>query len=154
MPRNLRWRDPAWALLMEWHGRPGCHGSDPGQLGRGIGAGLVHDHPASSRVVVGIGVSTIGRCSNDTPARMFGATRSEPQVAERPRIGSGAAAGPGAASGNARLVVATRQPESVLGRRGQVRLFGLAGQVQVREINDYEGRRLLRVVRRGTGPVT
>jgi hypothetical protein len=35
----------------------------------------------------------------------------------------------------------------------RVRLAGMAERVQVREIDDDEGQRLLRIVRRGTGSV-
>lgn len=36
-------------------------------------------------------------------------------------------------------------------RADRVRLAGMAERVQVREIDDDEGQRLLRIVRRGTG---
>jgi transposase len=48
---------------------------------------------------------------------------------------------------------ATRRSRSALGRRVDARLFGVAERVQVREIDDDEGARLLRIVRRGTGSV-
>lgn len=38
-------------------------------------------------------------------------------------------------------------------RCGRARLAGMAERVQAREIDDDEGQRLLRIVRRGTGSV-
>jgi hypothetical protein len=46
-----------------------------------------------------------------------------------------------------------RQSGSVLSRRRHARLSATAERVQVREIDDDEGDRLLWLVRRGTGSV-
>lgn len=46
-----------------------------------------------------------------------------------------------------------RGSRSALGQRVDVKLFGVAERVEVREVDDDEGARLLRIVRRGTGSV-
>ena len=46
-----------------------------------------------------------------------------------------------------------RRSRSALGQRVDVKLFGVAERVEVREIDDDEGARLLRIVRRATGSV-
>jgi hypothetical protein len=47
-----------YALRVKRRSSTGVHGSHPAQLVRGVRAGLVHEYPAPSRVVVSIRVST------------------------------------------------------------------------------------------------